>query len=276
MNAGPLDRVRAASNGQVAWRDVAAFTLLALLVLRVLGLLVLQGLFPRAPTFVMDLVDNYTPLFAAVIMLVLVSREGLRGSLGPLGPGRLYALAVLIPALFTVVAALVAVVVDSGRLVAGTAKPLWSVVPVLLAGTLLSVFGEEYGWRGYLLPKLLPLGELRASLIVGVIWGVWHFPNALQEATMADAVAVLLFYMVGNTALSPLFTRFFLASGGSVAVVWVLHAAFNFFATLTLEQFMVVEESVFAGALLVVVAMAAVLLYLRRPVAKERTRKSSP
>jgi uncharacterized protein len=276
VNAGPLDRVRAASNGQVAWRDVAAFTLLALLVLRVVGLLLLQGLFPRAPTFVLDLVDNYTPLFAAVIMLVLVSREGLRGSLGPLGPGRLYVLAVLIPGLFTVVAAVVAVVVGSGRLVAGTAKPLWSVVPVLLAGTLLSVFGEEYGWRGYLLPKLLPLGELRASLIVGVIWGVWHFPNALQEATMADAVAVLLFYMVGNTALSPLFTRFFLASGGSVAVVWVLHAGFNFFATLTLEQFMVVEESVFTSALLVVVAMAAVLLYLRRPVAKERARKSSP
>lgn len=274
MTAGPLDRFRTASNGQVAWRDVAAFTVLALLVLRVLGLLILQALVPRAPTFVMDLVDNYTPLFAAVIMLLLVSREGLPGSLGPLGPRRLYAWAVLIPALFTLVAALVAVVIGSGRVVTGTAKPLWSVMPVLLAGTLLGVFGEEYGWRGYLLPKLLPLGELRASLIVGVIWGVWHFPNALQEATMANAIAVLLFYMVANTALSPLFTRFFLASGGSVAVVWVLHAAFNFFATLTLEQLMVVEESVFASALLVVVAISALLLYLRRPSAKERARNS--
>ena len=85
---------------------------------------------------------------------------------------------------------------------------------------------------------------------------------------MADAITVLLFYLIANTALSPLFTRFFLVSGGSVAVVWVLHAAFNFFATLTLEQLMVVEESVFASALLVVVAMAACLLYLRRPLAK--------
>lgn len=267
MNAGPLDRFRAASNGHVAWREVAAFTLLALLVLRVLATLVLQAVFPRDPDFVIGLVDNYTPLFAAVIMLLLVSREGLRGSLGPLGPGRLYAMAVLIPALFTLVAALAAAVIGSGRLVMGTGKPLWSVLPVLLAGTLLSVFGEEYGWRGYLLPKLLPLGELRASLLVGVIWGAWHFPNALQEATMADAIAVLLFYIVGNMALSPLFTRFFLVSGGSVAVVWVLHAAFNFFATLTLEQLMVVEESVFAGALLVVVAISAFLLYLRRPLA---------
>jgi uncharacterized protein len=276
VNAGPLGRVRAASNGQVAWRDVAAFTLLALLVLRVLATLVLQAVFPHGPTFVMDLVDNYTPLFAALVMLLLVSRQGLRGSLGPLGPRRLYAMAVLIPALFTLVAALLAAVIGSGRVVTGTGKPLWSVVPVLLAGTLLSVFGEEYGWRGYLLPRLLPLGELRASLLVGVIWGVWHFPNALQEATMADAIAVLLFYIIGNTALSPLFTRFFLVSGGSVAVAWILHAAFNFFATLTLEHLMVVEQSVFASALVVVVAISACLLYWRRPRANQRARSRYP
>jgi membrane protease YdiL (CAAX protease family) len=36
--------------------------------------------------------------------------------------------------------------------------------------------GEEFGWRGYLLPKLLPLGPRVAVLAVGVIWGVWHWP----------------------------------------------------------------------------------------------------
>jgi hypothetical protein len=36
--------------------------------------------------------------------------------------------------------------------------------------------GEEFGWRGYLLPKLLPLGARRAVLGVGVVWGVWHWP----------------------------------------------------------------------------------------------------
>jgi len=40
----------------------------------------------------------------------------------------------------------------------------------------LFTFGEEFGWRGYLLPKLLPLGERRAMLVSGVIWGVWHWP----------------------------------------------------------------------------------------------------
>lgn len=39
-----------------------------------------------------------------------------------------------------------------------------------------SAFGEEFGWRAYLLPKLLPLGERRAVLAHGVIWGAWHWP----------------------------------------------------------------------------------------------------
>ena len=37
-------------------------------------------------------------------------------------------------------------------------------------------FGEEFGGRAYLLPKLLPFGGRKAILIMGIIWGVWHWP----------------------------------------------------------------------------------------------------
>lgn len=40
-------------------------------------------------------------------------------------------------------------------------------------------FGEEIGWRGWLLPALLPLGTWPALLISGVIWGLWHSPLIL-------------------------------------------------------------------------------------------------
>jgi membrane protease YdiL (CAAX protease family) len=40
-------------------------------------------------------------------------------------------------------------------------------------------FGEEWGWRGYLLPRLLPLGQWRALFISGAIWGFWHAPLVL-------------------------------------------------------------------------------------------------
>ena len=49
---------------------------------------------------------------------------------------------------------------------------------VLIAPLINSVFtfGEEFGWRTYLLPKLMPLGGRKAMLLMGVIWGIWHWP----------------------------------------------------------------------------------------------------
>jgi len=41
---------------------------------------------------------------------------------------------------------------------------------------LLVTFGEEYGWRGYLQPALMGLGRVRGVALLGVIWGVWHWP----------------------------------------------------------------------------------------------------
>lgn len=37
-------------------------------------------------------------------------------------------------------------------------------------------FGEEFGWRAYLLPKLTPLGLRKAVVVQGLIWGAWHWP----------------------------------------------------------------------------------------------------
>ena len=36
--------------------------------------------------------------------------------------------------------------------------------------------GEEIGWRGFLMPRLMSLGKTKAYLILGVIWGLWHLP----------------------------------------------------------------------------------------------------
>jgi membrane protease YdiL (CAAX protease family) len=49
---------------------------------------------------------------------------------------------------------------------------------ILLAPILgsLATFGEEFGWRAYLLPKLTPLGQRKALLLTGAIWGIWHWP----------------------------------------------------------------------------------------------------
>jgi membrane protease YdiL (CAAX protease family) len=60
----------------------------------------------------------------------------------------------------------------------------WTIVIIqTLLGVLIApfinslfTFGEEFGWRAYLQPKLMPLGGRKAILLIGLIWGVWHWP----------------------------------------------------------------------------------------------------
>ena len=49
---------------------------------------------------------------------------------------------------------------------------------ILLGGIINSpfTFGEEFGWRGYLQEKLMPLGWRKAMVVMGVVWGIWHWP----------------------------------------------------------------------------------------------------
>ena len=41
---------------------------------------------------------------------------------------------------------------------------------------LIIAFGEEYGWRGVLPTELTRLGRIRGVFILGIIWGIWHWP----------------------------------------------------------------------------------------------------
>jgi membrane protease YdiL (CAAX protease family) len=75
------------------------------------------------------------------------------------------------------------------------------VVQAVLLGPLLNApvsFGEEWGWRGYLLPRLLPLGQWRALVLSGVIWGLWHAPVILlgYNYPQHPVLGVLLFTVV--------------------------------------------------------------------------------
>lgn len=53
------------------------------------------------------------------------------------------------------------------------------IIQAIILGPILNaipIFGEEFGWRAYLQPKLMPLGWRKAMIWMGVIWGVWHWP----------------------------------------------------------------------------------------------------
>jgi len=91
--------------------------------------------------------------------------------------------------------------------------------------------GEELGWRGFALPRLLKQYDaLKASLILGVLWGIWHLPAVLCSGLPQQGVSILAF-ILGGVALSILSTWLYNSTGGSVLITAMLHLTTNFSLT---------------------------------------------
>ncbi len=90
--------------------------------------------------------------------------------------------------------------------------------------------GEEFGWRGYAMPALAPkMGWRAASLLIGVIWGLWHLPWFFTPGTAQFHMSVTLF-MINIIAGSVLFSWLFMQSAGSVIPALVAHTSLNAWA----------------------------------------------
>jgi len=159
--------------------------------------------------------------------------------------GRWYVVAFLLfPAIFLASIALYAAwtgePVDLSASMAGqffgspTNWPLF-IIPFLFYEAIAN--GEEMGWRGYVLPRLQAgHSALVASLILGVIWGLWHLPKFLGPASdgsfalmivKALGDAVLYSWLYNNTRGSLLLVTIFHASGNTAAFFLPLSAAGN-------------------------------------------------
>src|SRR4029453_19045502 len=217
-------------SGSVAWRHVIGFVLLAY------GLAWAIWAALLGPTIKVALQDGrtpehftataavtlgmYAPALAAVIMRLFISKEGLRRALGPLPSLKMALAAVLIAMALVLILIAIVTMIKIGE--ADPGRPIGRLLAILTfvgvpIGTLLA-FGEEFGWRGYLLPKLLPLGGVKGALIVCL-----NYPGQ-------PIIAVLAVFLLSATLLSFLHTRFYVASGYSLLAVALLHGSLNTFS----------------------------------------------
>jgi uncharacterized protein len=169
------------------------------------------------------------PFLAAIIVAALTGgKVELKALLGRMVQWRVgpqwYAVALLLPAILTGAAIYVtrsfvgAVEFDLG--------PWYGVFTLIIFHTLFPLsgaFGEELGWRGYVLPRLQAgRSALSASLILGLIWAAWHLPlfaTGVWTQPVPHILAII--------ALAILYTWLFNRTNGSVLLAMLFHGAFN-------------------------------------------------
>ena len=97
------------------------------------------------------------------------------------------------------------------------------VFSALIQSLLLGPMGEEFGWRGLALPLLQRrCSPFWASLILGVVWAIWHAPAFLMSGTPQSAWSFGPFFL-GLIAVAVILTPLFNASRGSLLIAILYH-----------------------------------------------------
>jgi membrane protease YdiL (CAAX protease family) len=100
---------------------------------------------------------------------------------------------------------------------------------------LLLALGEEIGWRGFALPRLVAVhGFWRATTLLGLMWCVWHFPRLLASPYVVGLHEALP--LIGLFSVQILFANIIICwlarrAGYSVVLPTIFHAGFNVVAT---------------------------------------------
>jgi membrane protease YdiL (CAAX protease family) len=106
-----------------------------------------------------------------------------------------------------------------------TALPVLLLLQALMFSPLL--WGEEFGWRGYLQVRLFPRRPLAAAAATGVIWGLWHLPLNLRGYNFPGHPATGMAVFTVSTVLLSIVFGWLRVRSGSVWSSSLAHAATN-------------------------------------------------
>jgi membrane protease YdiL (CAAX protease family) len=233
-------------------KGIAAFILITFVMAWVLWEIPLRlGLDILNPIFqYVALPGAFSPAIAAIVVRKWITREGFADA--GLKPNlskswRYYLVAWLMPLFVSAIVIGLVVALGVGSpdftlqramsvLAPGTEAPVvpsftWALMPLgLLVAALFSTFllwGEEFGWRGYLQIRLFAERPLLAAVTTGIIWGIWHYPLNLRGYNFPEHPFLGLLVFPASTVLLSIIFGWLRLRTGSVWAPSLAHAATN-------------------------------------------------
>ena len=151
------------------------------------------------------------------------------------------------------------------------ANLLLFIVPLFVAFAIINA--EEIGWRGYVLPRLqTKYSALVSSVIIGVIWWLWHLPYFLAPGWSTSTFGWFVFSTIPNSIL---FTWLYNNTRGSLLLVTLFHSSVNtagaFLPILNYAGGYDSTETIIQIVLTSLVAIAVIVIY-----GPERLSRSEP
>ena len=122
--------------------------------------------------------------------------------------------------------------------------PIYLLIAALFSTFFL--FGEEFGWRGYLQMRLFSDNPLLAAVTTGIIWGVWHYPINIRGYNFPERPILGLLVFPITTIMLSIILGWLRLRSGSVWASCLAHAATNSIgAPLTMSLFLGGGDSIF-------------------------------
>jgi membrane protease YdiL (CAAX protease family) len=167
----------------------------------------------------------------------------------------------------------------TGQALPGVRSPILLIlagVQTVLLTPLLAIlvfFGEEYGWRGYLQSELFKLGRVRGALLVGLIWGAWHWPIILMGANYPGhpwlGVLLMTLYSTANAVI----LSYAVLKSGSILLAAYLHGITDQIISFIVALGFRPSDPAFSfgiGIYGIVILAFIALLILRDPIWRDR------
>ena len=103
-------------------------------------------------------------------------------------------------------------------------------LPTLLPLIILGPLSEEFGWRGFALKRMLKVTNPNvASLIIGLVWSLWHLPLFYMVGTSQHEFGLpFIVFLISVTSTSFTYTYFFLKTKGSLLSAIIIHWVFTY------------------------------------------------